>query len=62
LDERGVGGGGRNSHVYKLKRLTIGGAHLFLFCDSGSKEVLLLTSAQCSKKFGVPFQKKEKKV
>jgi hypothetical protein len=28
------------------------GAHLFLFCNRWSKEVLLLKSAQCSKKIG----------
>jgi hypothetical protein len=37
-----------NSHVHKLERLAI--KHLFVFCDLGSKEVLLLESAQCSRK------------
>ncbi len=41
-----------NSHVCKRKRLPIEGAHFFLFFDLGSKEVLLLGSAQCSKNFG----------
>jgi hypothetical protein len=42
-----------NSHVYKLKKVHYVehiGAHLFLYCRWWSKEVLLLRSAQCSKK------------
>jgi hypothetical protein len=39
------------------------GAHLFLFFNWQSKVVLLLGSAQCSKKNGdSPLKKKQKKV
>ncbi len=31
-----------NSHVYKLKKVGHGRAYLILFCNFGSKEVLLL--------------------
>jgi len=36
--------------LYKLDKVKFRGAHLFLFCNWGSKEVLLLGHAQCSQK------------
>jgi hypothetical protein len=36
--------------LYKLDKVKFRGAHLFIFCNWGSKEVLLLGHAQCSQK------------
>jgi hypothetical protein len=57
-----------NSHIYKLQKMKFKGAHLFLFCNWGSKEVLLLGACSMFQKNAggpinmAPFKKKKKKL